>query len=221
MPRSSTPRPRIARPVRADAARNREKLLEAAGAAFDKHGTQASLEDIAKHAGVGIGTLYRHFPSREALIEALLREQLDALLKLADDLSGHASAGQALAIWLKAALRNSCTYRGLAGPIVSATSAHCTSSLRTPCSRMREAAAMLLARAQQAGEVRADVTAPDLMTMVNAIAWSAEQSPSCPARAERLLDIILDGLRVTKPRRGKSPSQSAVRSAQASGSQPR
>lgn len=187
--------------MRADAARNRERLLEAAGKAFEKAGTQASLEDIARQAGVGVGTLYRHFPTREALIEALLREQLEALLALADELAHAPSPAQALDTWLRAALHNSCTYRGLAGPIVSATSAHCTSSLHTPCSRMREAGASLLARAQQAGEIRADVSACDVMTVVNAIAWSAEQSPSNPTRGALLLGIFLDGLRVPESRR--------------------
>src|SRR5215472_11381674 len=98
-----SPRESTARPMRADAQRNYARLLSAAMAAFTEHGADdTSLEEIARRAGVGIGTLYRHFPTRQALLEAVYRDQVEALRARADDLTGSDDPGEALAAWLRA-----------------------------------------------------------------------------------------------------------------------
>lgn len=182
------------RPLRADARRNYERLLAEAAAVFAEQGVDASLEEVARRAGVGIGTLYRHFPSREALLEVLLRERFDHLRARAEELLRSGSPFEGLATWARAVIAGANTYRGL-GQALIATLNDPESDLYASCHAMREAGAALLARARQAGEVRSDVPGPDLFLLVNAAAWAAEQMPDDPEVAERLLRVILDGVR--------------------------
>ncbi|XVQ11338.1 TetR/AcrR family transcriptional regulator [Spirillospora sp. CA-255316] len=175
--------------MRADARRNYERLLREARAAFAESGVEASLEDIARRAGVGIGTLYRHFPTRDALLEALLRDGFDALAAQAREAPG---TRDALAAWALDLMESSTAYRGLTTAFVTTLRDEST-ELYASCKAMNAAGSDLLARAQQAGEIRADVEAPEFLTMIYGIAWADEQAQG--GRAERLLGLLLDGLR--------------------------
>ncbi|OKK06142.1 TetR family transcriptional regulator [Streptomyces sp. CB03234] len=186
--------PGAPRPMRADARRNYERLLSEARAAFAEHGTDASLEDVARRAGVGIGTLYRHFPNRHALMNAVFQEALHTLLERSHDLAASEQPCTALVEWLRAIVTHAGEYRGLARALMSAS--HDTSSALSQCSTpMRAAGERLLVRAQEAGAVRADVSIGDLMQLTNAIALAAEQSPDDPELADRLLMLTLRGLK--------------------------
>jgi AcrR family transcriptional regulator len=179
--------------MRADARRNYERLLTTARAAFIEHGTAASLEDIARRAEVGIGTLYRHFPTRESLLEALLRERWDALGAQARALLASPSPAEALAELMRAFATHATTYQGLT-PALMATLRDAESELYASCHAMRAAGEQLLRRAQASGAVRADIDAIDVFVLVNAIAWATEQVPDGAERVDRLLSLVMDGL---------------------------
>jgi AcrR family transcriptional regulator len=178
---------------RADAVRNRARILETARDVFAVRGADASLEEIARGAGVGIGTLYRHFPTRDDLVAAVFHERIDELEGLAEQLLASDTPGAALAIWLHAQLEQAATCRGLAAEAML-TMLACTDA-PSPCESMRQAGAALLARAQAAGEVREGVEIDDLVRMVQAVTLAAEESDD-PAAAERLFGFVLDGVRV-------------------------
>ncbi|MYX72161.1 TetR/AcrR family transcriptional regulator [Streptomyces sp. SID3915] len=182
------------RPMRADARRNYDRLLGEARTSFAEHGTDASLEDIARRAGVGIGTLYRHFPNRHALMNAVFQEALTALLTRSRELAGSEQPCTALVEWLGAIVSHAGEYRGLAQALMSA-SVDRTSALTECHVPLRQAGARLLERAQASGAVRADVSIDDLLQLTNAIALAAEQTPADPALAARLLRLTLQGLR--------------------------
>jgi AcrR family transcriptional regulator len=180
------------RPLRADAQRNRARLLEAADEAFSAQGTDASLDDIARRAGVGIGTLYRHFPTRDALVDALIASRNDRLITLGNELLEADDPLEALRTWFRAQLHHSATYKGLATSLVEAT---CTtgSQLATACQVLTALGAALLARAQQHGLVRADVTSDEVLDLVSAVSLVAERGER--TNGDRLLELALDGLR--------------------------
>ncbi|OHV31306.1 MULTISPECIES: TetR/AcrR family transcriptional regulator [Pseudofrankia] len=185
-----------ARPRRADAQANYERLLARARLAFAEHGTGASLEEIARQAGVGIGTFYRHFPSREALLEAVLHDQFDRLTARAGELSAAAEPGAALTAWLLEFVEFTGAYRGLTTALMQ-TLRDTSTELHAACEAMRENGATLLARAQQAGRVRPDLDALELFTLVSGLAWAHEQtSAAVPGRITigRLLALALEGL---------------------------
>jgi AcrR family transcriptional regulator len=187
----STTRPRQRRP-RADARRNYERLLAAADAAFREHGTEASLESIARQAGVAIGTLYGHFPNRRALLGALLRDRHDALFELGDQLLTHPSAAEALAIWVRAVVGHAAAYSGLATLLAGGLDDE-ASELHAACKRMTVIGDQLVANAREAGAIRPDVTGEDVFVLMNAAAWVREQVSA--AQADRLLSFTMDGLR--------------------------
>lgn len=185
------------RPMRADARRNYERLVGEARTSFAEHGTDASLEDIARQAEVGIGTLYRHFPNRHALMNAVFQEALASLLARSHELAEAEQPCSALVEWLGAIVTHAGEYRGLAQALMSASGDE-TSAL-APChAPLRRAGARLLARAQESGSVRADVSIEDLLQLTNAIALAAEQTPSDPGVADRLLLLTLQGLKSRK-----------------------
>jgi AcrR family transcriptional regulator len=179
------------RRMRADARRSRAKLLEAATAAFAEHGADAPLDDIARRAGVGIGTLYRHFPTRLDLQAAVYRSQVQTVCDTADELLVSATPEQALVGWVHALGAYLVTKRGLANTLISAVGKD--SELMNGCMiAMRDAAGRLVKNAQQAGVLRADVTERDLLRLVHGIAVATEQSPE---DTDRLMTLMLDGLR--------------------------
>ncbi|MEU3186969.1 helix-turn-helix domain-containing protein [Streptomyces sp. NPDC006923] len=190
------------RPMRADARRNYDRLLAEARISFAEHGTDASLEDVARRAGVGIGTLYRHFPNRHALMSAVFQEALASLLERSRELAGAAVPCEALVEWLRAIITHAGEYRGLSQALMSASRDR--SSALSQCSvPMREAGERLLVRAQRAGSVRPEVSIDDLMQLTNAIALAAEQTPDEPQLADRLLTLTLTGLSTHRPRPGE------------------
>ena len=178
--------------TRADARRNYERLLAAAGDAFVQHGVDASLNDIARRAGVGPATLYRHFPTREALLEALLVGRYNNLAAQARILLDTPSPRDALVAWLRCFTAHVTTYRGLSTPVKAALQDE-TSALFSSCQSMKAAWHELLAHAQKAGAVRADVDGMDVLRLANAIAWATDGRPD--DEADRLLSLALDGIR--------------------------
>jgi AcrR family transcriptional regulator len=178
------------RPLRADAARNRAKLIAAGRAAFAREGTSASLEDIARQARVGIGTLYRHFPSRLDLVEAIYVDEVKALCDSAASASD-LPAWDALVEWLRRFVRYVAAKQALAEVREEflGEDADVFRSCRVAVFATGEP---LLARAQQAGAVRGDMSFTEVVRMVGGI---AKITPATPEEIERILDIALDGLR--------------------------
>jgi AcrR family transcriptional regulator len=179
----------ISRPKRADARRNYDKLVAAAREAFAEHGSAASLEDVARRAGVGIGTLYRHFPTRPALLEAVYVEEVEAMARSAADLSD-LEPWEALSTWLRQFVRYAATKRALVEELLAADpDSQVLGSCRTA---IRGAGDQLLGRAQEAGVVRPDIAFLDIARMIGGIAVI----PGADAEEiERILEIALDGLR--------------------------
>jgi AcrR family transcriptional regulator len=194
-PTSNLPPPLAigARARRADAQRNVERLIAAAREAFAAHGPNAPLDDIARAAGVGAGTLYRHFPTRLALFEAVYRDSVERLCAEAERLASTDQPGDALVGWLKGFVGVVSQKRGLASALTDEGRA---SELFAQCHAMINATGgALLDRAKAAGAVRDDVALGDLLKMAKAFAHAAETSPEGPALAERLLVLSMDGLR--------------------------
>jgi AcrR family transcriptional regulator len=174
-------------PVRADARRNYVQLLEQAKIAFAEYGVDASLDEIARRAGVASGTLYRHFPTRLDLVEAVLAEQIAELAALGRRLLTAEDDFAALCTWLRAALRHGLTYRGLSAAVLN------TAPARDAHAELFEVADALLANARHALVAEASTT--DVLKLIGAIALAAPDSPDDPAQADRLLTIVLNGLR--------------------------
>jgi len=189
-------RPETAKPqrkLRADSIRNRELLLEAATQVFSAGGPQASLDAVARQAGVGIGTLYRHFPTREALFEAVYRHEVDHLGDLAEQLARNDDPTQALRTWLHANVRLVATKKGMIEALQPA--AQGSSELKVySFERLSTAISLLLDRAIAAGEIRADISAEDLLRTLVGIFYS-QGAGEWQTTALRLVDVFVDGLR--------------------------
>ena len=181
------------RPKRADGARNYDAILAAARKAFEAHGAEASLEDIAGQAGVAIGTLYRHFPTRASLVEAATRDGLSDLVARAEELSSERDPLDALVEWMRQAVRHFSTFRGLVGILAQSMYDEGTPS-HEMCNAMHESGARLLRTAQEAGRVRADLSPDELFSLLSGIAWVRESTPSDRDDSDRLLTLILEGL---------------------------
>ncbi|QYN19319.1 TetR/AcrR family transcriptional regulator [Amycolatopsis sp. DSM 110486] len=177
--------------------RNRELLLAAAREAFADQGTDASLRDVARRAGVGIGTLYRHFPTRAALLESLLDSNFAALRARAESLAStpDLAAHDALLTWLNEMATGVRTYLGLPESIMAALADE-DSALHASCAAMRSSAGQLLARAQETGRVRADVTVYEVISLALGLAWAAQQPGGTSDLVERLLSTAMHGLAV-------------------------
>lgn len=176
---------------RADAARNRQRVLAEADAVFREHGAGGSLESVARRAGVAIGTLYAHFPTRHVLVGALLRERHDTLFARGDQLLAGPDPGAALDAWVRAVVEHAATYSGLA-ELFAAGAADAGSELHADCVRMTAIGEALVAAARDAGVVRPEVRGEDVFVLINAAAWVRAQHSS--AEAERLVAFTLDGL---------------------------
>ncbi len=181
-------------PKRADARRNYERLLAAATEAFAEHGADdVSLEEIARRAGVGIGTLYRHFPARQALLEAVYKDQVDGLDALAAKLLTAESPGAALGEWLRAFVAFGRTKRSLSSALVSSLGKD--SEFLSACSMtVRGRTEELLRRAQLAGEARPGVQAADIMRLAHGLIMATDAAPTDPGQTERLVAILVGGL---------------------------
>ena len=180
------------RPLRADAVRNRELLLTTAAAAFSAHGAEVPLEDIAHQAGVGIGTLYRHFPTRESLIEAVYRHEVDVLCQRADELLDTLPPDQALEQWMQLFVRHVATKRGMLSVLKPMLSSNPNFFADTK-GRAQAAATKLLQAGVAAGTVRGDVDGADLLRAVGGICMSTDQDRS--DASDRLVGLLFDGLR--------------------------
>jgi AcrR family transcriptional regulator len=182
-----------ARPLRADARRNRERLLDAAVRAFSQEGPEATLDAIAKDAGVGIGTLYRHFPTREALVEAAYRNELARLCDAADDLLRTMPPDEAARTWMDRFVDYMTTKRGMADALRAVIAsggdpyAHSRDRLITTITTLLQAGAA-------AGTVRSDIEPGDVLTSLGGVSLAAGE-PTQRDQARRLLDLLMDGLR--------------------------
>jgi AcrR family transcriptional regulator len=181
------------RPQRADARRNYEKLVSAAREAFAEDGTSASLEDIARRAHVGIGTLYRHFPTRQHLLEAVYLDEVEAICRSAADLAD-LEPWDALVTWLRQFVGFAATKRALAQEMLGTIGSD-AEVFRTCRVAISSAGDALLGRAQAAGAVRADASFIDIARLLGGIA----SIDSDPEQIERILDIVIDGLRYQAP----------------------
>jgi len=180
----------VARPKRADALRNYQKILVAAREAFAEGGESTALEEIARRADVGIGTLYRHFPNRQALLEALYVGEVEEMARSAAELDG-ADPWEALNTWFEGFIAYIGTKRALAAELQNYLDPD--APLFQVCrGSLFESGEPLLTRAQEAGVVRADVTIGEVIQMVVGI---AKIPAGEPGQNERILRIALDGLR--------------------------
>jgi AcrR family transcriptional regulator len=190
------------RKPRADALRNRERVLEAAKSVFSQGGPEPSLEAVARQAGVGIGTLYRHFPTREALYEGVYRREVEQLVELAKHLSTETPPVEALRRWLRANVEFIATKKGMAAAL--ATAAHGSSELVAySLDRLTRAVGELLERAVAANEIRADIGPEDLLRTLVGMCY-AHDRPGWQTKVLRLVDVFIDGLR---RRPGKRPNR--------------
>lgn len=188
------------RPKRADARRNYDRLITEAEAAFAKDGPEASLDGIARAAGVGPGTLYRHFPNRRALLEAVYSERVAELCALEAELARDHSPIDALARWLHQVASHTLLYRGLKDVLMSDPGEDGRPSDMSWCGdQMRGTSGVLLERARAAGDVSADVQPIDVLRLVHGVVLSTSHLPE-PERTtttHRLLDLTMNGLRPT------------------------
>jgi AcrR family transcriptional regulator len=192
-----------ARKPRADAIRNRERVLAAAKAVFNAGGPEASLEAVAKRAGVGIGTLYRHFPTRESLFEAVYRREVQQLGDLAEQLKNDAAPVDALRRWLRSNVEFVATKKGMVAAL--ALAAYGKSELYAlTFDRLTKAVGTLLDRAVAAGEIRADISPEDLLRALIGMCYMHDQ-PGWQNTVMRLVDVFVDGLRVRNKVEQRTP----------------
>jgi AcrR family transcriptional regulator len=182
------------RRMRADARRNYDLLLAQAASAIAERGADdVSLEEIARRAGVGIGTLYRHFPTRQSLLEAVFRDQVDALARQAEELAADPSPGSALEEWLRAMMAFGRTKRSLNTSLAATLGKD--SEIYSACSQMlRDSTAALVERAQAAGVARRDVQPTDVMRLVHGLIMIENAAPGDEGQAERMLSLVVAGL---------------------------
>ena len=183
----------IGRPVRADARRNRERLLEAAVRAFASDGADVTLEAIAKTAGVGIGTLYRHFPTRDALAEAAYRQELAHLCDAVPGLLRSLPPDEATRAWMDRFIDYMTTKRYMAGAL-QAVIASGGDPYAESRARLIAAITTLLTAGISAGTIRADVEPNDVLLALSGVSLAAG-APDQREQAGRLLDLLVDGLR--------------------------
>ena len=179
------------KPQRADARRNYELLVEAARKVFAEQGGGASMEAIAKQAGVGVGTLYRHFPKRIDVVEAVWREDVDALVASADRLLVELDPWAALEAWLHAYVDYGQAKRVFLNELHEAFEKDPGMKVASR-ERVTNAAELVLKRAQEAGVARADIDGTDLMQLVSPMCTSPTLEPG---QGDRLIAMVLDGLR--------------------------
>ncbi|MFC5951006.1 TetR/AcrR family transcriptional regulator [Pseudonocardia lutea] len=185
--------PESGRPLRADARRNRERLLEVAVEAFSQPGRDVSLEGIAKAAGVGIGTLYRHFPTREALVEAAYRSEVARLCDAVPGLLEAEPPDRAMRTWMDRFVDYMTAKRGMADTLRAIVATGGNPYAETKA-RMREAVGAFLEAGAEEGTLRSDVDPGDVLAALSGITLSAG-APEQREQAGRLLDLVMDGLR--------------------------
>lgn len=191
---------------RADAVRNRELVLQAAKAVFNAGGAGASLEAVAREAGVGIGTLYRHFPTRESLFEAVYRREVEQLASLAEHLLTEGVPARAMRQWMHAVVEFVATKKGMSAALALAAQAS-PELMAFSFDHLTRAAGGLLRRAVQAGGIRADIGPDDLVRALVGLCYTHD-GPGWQHGVHRLVDVLADGLssapraNATRPRPG-------------------
>jgi len=181
----------VTRPMRADARRNYERLLAAGREAFGERGEQASMDDIAKRAEVGPGTLYRHFPTREALLAAVYRDDVAVMAKRAEELAGTLPPFEALDAWLHDQLGYIRAKLGI-NAVLKSMLKDDTETFEWCRDTMRAAVGGLLESAQAAGAIRPDVDAITVLRLAHGVGMASEHAPEM---ADRMMDLVIDGLR--------------------------
>ena len=182
-----------AKRLRADARRNRDKLIEIAATLFAERGVDASLEEVARRAGVGIGTLYRHFPTREDLVEVLYRREIEALCIAAEDYSREHPADVALEQWMQRFVGYIAAKRGMAASL-KILFGRGTNTLAEAYGLIPVCLKRLVAAATAEGSIRTDVDATDILQALSGI-YSAPDTPEWQERSGRLVRLLMDGLR--------------------------
>jgi AcrR family transcriptional regulator len=198
------------RKPRADAIRNRERVLEAAKAVFSQGGPEASLETVARRAGVGIGTLYRHFPTREALYEAVYRHEVEQLVELARHLEAETAPVEALRRWLQAGVEFMATKKGMAAALAMAAQGS-PELVAYSLDRLTRAVGELLQRAAATGEIRVDIGPEDLLRTLVGMCY-AHGRPGWQVKVLRLVDVFIDGLCRSPDKRHNRQAGDAARS---------
>ncbi|MFF5186162.1 TetR/AcrR family transcriptional regulator [Streptomyces sp. NPDC000345] len=183
------------RPMRADARRNYERLLKAAAEAFAEHGEGASLDDIAKRAGVGSGTLYRHFPTRQALLEAAYVDRIEALAVRAGELGEELAPGEALVEWLNELCVGTIQVRGMKALLGSAVTDGGAAAVTVCGTHLKDAAVRLVEAAQGEGTLRGDVEAVDVLRLAHGVATAAELAKGDGSAIRRYVAFLTEGLR--------------------------
>ncbi|WP_128377991.1 TetR/AcrR family transcriptional regulator [Streptomyces cavernae] len=187
--------------MRADARRNHQRLVREAAVAFAEHGEGASLDDIAKRAGVGSGTLYRHFPTRQALLEAVYADRIEEIAARGHELADRLPAGDALVEWLAELGERMIQVRALKALLGSAVTDDGGSAVLTECgTSVKDSAARLVEAAQRHGAVRGDVEPIEVLRLVHGVATASELSGGNAECIRRYLSLLTDGLRPTAGR---------------------
>jgi AcrR family transcriptional regulator len=178
--------------MRADAKENYHHLLVTARAVVAENGANASMRDIARKAGVGLATFFRHFPTRDALLDTLLRSALEELTRKADVLESASSADEALVAWLRDAVAFVRIYSGVVTLMATALS-DASSALHTSCENLRSAGTRLLTRAQAEGRADKNMTGSDMFALIGALGWIGDQA-SYSVRSDYLFDVIANAI---------------------------
>ena len=183
----------MARAQRSDACRNRDRLLECAAEAFAEHGVDAPLEKIAKSACVGIGTLYRHYPTRDALVEAVYRHNVDVLCEGADQLRATLPPDEALAAWMQRWVAYVATKKGLATYLKSVVSAD-SDLFESSFARVQATVNGLVDDAVAAGRIRPGVDGMEILRALSGVCLMSDQ-PGGPEQGSKIAGLLMDGLR--------------------------
>jgi len=185
------------RKPRSDSLRNRELLIEAAKASFAASAGEASLEEIARRAGVGIGTLYRHFPTRDAIVAAVYRREVQQLSDAAVSLLAALPPGEALHEWMRLFVDYIATKKVMASALSSIVGG--LPELYAKSGELiTEAVTLLVRHAREAGEIRADAVPSDVLRALVGFTYG-NADPAWEASARRLIDLLMDGLRPSRP----------------------
>jgi AcrR family transcriptional regulator len=180
------------RKPRADSVRNRERVLQAAKVVFAAGGPEASLEAVARKAGVGVGTLYRHFPTRQTLFEAVYRNEVEQLVGLAGQLGSDLPALEALRLWMHANVEFVATKKGMS--VALAVAVHAGSDLTAySMQRLGGVLEALLRRAAAAGVIRDDISSEDVLRTVVGLCYTHDK-PGWQGNVHRLVDVFVDGM---------------------------
>ncbi|MFC9296434.1 TetR/AcrR family transcriptional regulator [Streptomyces sp. NPDC057011] len=182
------------RPLRADAARNRARLLDVATEVFTTRGVSVPTEEIARTAGVGVGTLFRHFPTKEALLEAVMVRRLESIAARTAQLAAEAAPADAFFACFRVVVEQS-TGKGELTQALAAAGVNVHASLHGPSMEIKDRLAELLTGAQQAGAVRPELGLAEFIALLAGVGRAVEELGADPEPRERIFEVVFDGLR--------------------------